>query len=150
MPWTKAGNIRGPEGPVVPLDGLTDVTAPASTPAGKVLATTATGQWGPVDLPANGVPPSPEDEVAYVLYSYGSTLQWVLISDLSQEIAMPLFQLTDVIASDHVPAGKLLGTSAIGTWTAVDPPGWGRWIGTQAQYDALATKDPKVLYVITA
>jgi hypothetical protein len=34
------------------LDGLTDVTAPSSTPAGKILGTTATGAWGPVDPPA--------------------------------------------------------------------------------------------------
>jgi hypothetical protein len=31
------------------LDALRDVSAPASTPAGKVLGTTATGVWGPVD-----------------------------------------------------------------------------------------------------
>jgi hypothetical protein len=31
------------------LDALRDVSAPASTPAGKVLGTTATGQWGPTD-----------------------------------------------------------------------------------------------------
>lgn len=80
MPWTKAGNIRGPEGPAVPLDGLTDVTAPANTVAGKLLGTTATGQWGPVDAPTTG---------------------------------------------------------------------WGKWSGTQAQYDALPIKDPNVLYVIT-
>jgi hypothetical protein len=31
------------------LDGHHDVSAPPSTPAGKVLGTTETGQWGPVD-----------------------------------------------------------------------------------------------------
>jgi len=44
----------GPAGPAGPLDILTDVTAPSTTPAGKVLGTTATGQWGPVDPPAGG------------------------------------------------------------------------------------------------
>lgn len=27
---------------------------------------------------------------------------------------------------------------------------WTRWVGTQAQYDALPTKDPNTLYVVTA
>jgi hypothetical protein len=49
--------IQGPEGPQGPagtpvsLDALSDVTAPASTPSGKILGTTATGVWGPVDAP---------------------------------------------------------------------------------------------------
>jgi hypothetical protein len=37
------------------LGALYDVSAPASTPAGKVLGTTATGSWGPVDPPASGL-----------------------------------------------------------------------------------------------
>jgi hypothetical protein len=37
------------------LDALRDVTAPATTPAGKVLGTTATGAWGPVDAGGGGV-----------------------------------------------------------------------------------------------
>jgi hypothetical protein len=40
------------------LDGLTDVTAPADTPAGKVLGTTAEGQWEPMDVPNEGLPPA--------------------------------------------------------------------------------------------
>lgn len=69
MAWSKAGNIKGDKGdpgeagsqgpkgdqgdpgPAGPLDILTDVAAPANTPVGKVLGTTATGQWGPVDPP---------------------------------------------------------------------------------------------------
>jgi hypothetical protein len=35
--------------PVATLDDLTDVVAPANTPAGKVLGTTAEGVWGPTD-----------------------------------------------------------------------------------------------------
>lgn len=31
------------------LDDLQDVSAPPSTPAGKLLGTTSTGVWGPVD-----------------------------------------------------------------------------------------------------
>jgi hypothetical protein len=34
------------------LDQLGDVSAPADTPAGKVLGTTATGAWGPIDAPS--------------------------------------------------------------------------------------------------
>jgi hypothetical protein len=46
------------------LDILTDVDAPADTPAGKVLGTTAAGAWGPLPYtpqivlgPADPVPP---------------------------------------------------------------------------------------------
>jgi hypothetical protein len=35
------------------LDALKDVAAPANTPTGKLLGTTAAGQWGPVDPPAS-------------------------------------------------------------------------------------------------
>jgi hypothetical protein len=61
--YDNLGHVQGPQGqqgiqglpgPAGPLDILTDVTAPSSTPAGKVLGTTATGQWGPVDPPAGG------------------------------------------------------------------------------------------------
>jgi hypothetical protein len=72
-----------------PLDWLTDVTAPATTPAGKVLGTTAVGQWGPIDPPASGM-----------------------------------------------------------TQAQADARYWVRWYGTQAQYDAIATKDPNTLYVV--
>jgi hypothetical protein len=40
--------------PPMTLDNLGDVSAPPSTPAGKVLGTTATGAWGPVDPPTSG------------------------------------------------------------------------------------------------
>lgn len=42
----------------VALDDLTDVVAPSSTPAGKVLGTTATGVWGPVTPSAGGGTPA--------------------------------------------------------------------------------------------
>jgi hypothetical protein len=41
------------------LDALRDVTAPANTPAGKFIGTTAVGEWGPVDAP-NAVPMDPK------------------------------------------------------------------------------------------
>ncbi len=37
------------------LDDLADVSASASTPAGKVLGTTSEGEWGPVDAPGGAV-----------------------------------------------------------------------------------------------
>jgi hypothetical protein len=115
MPWTKAGNIRGPEGPAVPLDGLTDVNV-AGAATGSLLIKMPDGTW-------QGRPNA--------------------ISNLNS--------LTDVTAPANTVAGKLLGTTATGQWAPVDAPttGWGKWSGTQAQYDALATKDPNVLYVIT-
>jgi hypothetical protein len=47
--------------PPITLDNMGDVTAPPTTPAGKVLGTTAEGAWGPVD-PGAGVqgPPGPQ------------------------------------------------------------------------------------------
>jgi hypothetical protein len=41
------------------LESLADVTAPPTTPVGKVLGTTAVGEWGPVDFPEppSGLPP---------------------------------------------------------------------------------------------
>jgi hypothetical protein len=50
------------------------------------------------------------------------------------------------------PIGKLLGTTSAGTWGAVDPPTptgvWKSWTGTQAEYDAITTKDDSTLYVV--
>lgn len=115
MPWTMVGNIRGPAGPVVPLDSLTDVDV-GSAAAGSLLMKMPTGVWQGRPNP---------------------------ISTLNS--------LSDVTAPTATPAGKVLGTTAVGSWEPVDPPqsGWGRWIGTQAQYDALVLKDPTVLYVVT-
>jgi hypothetical protein len=66
MIWEEAGEVRayldggevviGPSAALA-LDILTDVTAPADTPAGKVLGTTAEGAWGPIDAPS-GLPPT--------------------------------------------------------------------------------------------
>jgi hypothetical protein len=56
-----------------------------------------------------------------------------------------LDSMVDVDAPMDTPAGKVLGTTAEGTWGPVAP----FWSGTQAAYDAIATKDPNTLYVIT-
>jgi hypothetical protein len=47
----------------IDLDDVVDVSAPANTPVGKFLGTTAVGEWGPVDAP-NAVPMDPKDFVA--------------------------------------------------------------------------------------
>jgi hypothetical protein len=62
--WHATGHVQGPPGPAGPLDILTDVVAPVDTPAGKVLGTTATGQWGPVDPPSGGGDPRAAEVVA--------------------------------------------------------------------------------------
>jgi hypothetical protein len=51
--WAQLVKVEG--GGASTLDALTDVTAPANTPAGKVLGTTAEGVWGPIDPPAGVV-----------------------------------------------------------------------------------------------
>jgi hypothetical protein len=72
--WHVTGHVQGPPGPPGPpgsttLDGLTDVSAPADTVAGKLLGTTAAGTWGPVD-PPSGLPMQPEP-VAYTYHTSG-------------------------------------------------------------------------------
>jgi hypothetical protein len=141
-----------PAAPSLALDALTDVTAPADTPEGKVLGTTATGQWGPVDAPTGGgVPvPAPENLGQFLKAGISGSFFW---SALPAPTAQRLDWLADVAAPTNTPAGKVLGTTAVGTWGPVDPPAsvdsWGRWVGTLAQYNALPTKDPSTLYVIT-
>jgi hypothetical protein len=56
-PTLVAEKVENPAdtGSSLTLDALKDVTAPANTPAGKFIGTTAVGEWGPVD----GLPPIP-------------------------------------------------------------------------------------------
>lgn len=125
---------QGPQGPpgqdgapggFGPLDDLQDVTAPASTPAGKLLGTTAIGKWGPVDPPVTGLTQATAD-ARYLKLSGGSLTGALAVSGT-------------VSGAAPTAAGHLT------TKTYVD----GRiWSGTQAQYDAIPTKDPTVLYCI--
>jgi hypothetical protein len=62
-------------------------------------------------------------------------------------VGIDLDQVGDVTAPANTPAGKVLGTTAVGAWGPVDV--WHRWTGTQAAYDALPVKDPGTLYAIT-
>jgi hypothetical protein len=142
--------VPPPAPPSLALDALTDVTAPADTPEGKVLGTTATGSWGPVAAPA-GVPvPEAANLGQFLKAGISGSFFW---SALPAPTAQRLDWLADVAAPTNTPAGKVLGTTAVGTWGPVDPPAsvdsWGRWVGTLAQYNALPTKDPSTLYVIT-
>jgi hypothetical protein len=55
------------------LDGLTDVAAPADTPANRILGTTAVGTWGPVPNPVPSIAP-PDD--GKVLTVSGTSTVW--------------------------------------------------------------------------
>jgi hypothetical protein len=208
--------------PVPALDDLSNVTAPGSTPAGKVLGTTATGQWGPVNTIPNGSTDNgllvwdtasgawiPDDGSGVDIASSATVHKYLSLRTGFRDVPNPpvngdmwmvgnkvmiqsggqayditrlaLEGLVDVDAPFDTPAGKVLGTTAEGTWGPVDPPGgtlpegptvpadlpagslffntscapadpgpvgWGKWSGTQAEYDAIAVKDPDVLYVI--
>jgi hypothetical protein len=100
----------GPAGPVGPLDTLTDVSAPANTPAGKVLGTTGTGAWGPVDPPASGLDLAPEPAIqAYVQSRAYAPGEWVL--DDGRVYKAP---------PDGVVAWANAPSSADTTWLRVD------------------------------
>jgi hypothetical protein len=215
-------------GSSLPLDALADVSAPADTPAGKVLGTTATGAWGPVDPPSGGGDPRAAAVAAATLGSATLPPDWSAISwqagslvtyqghvyratqlapgghvpgastrweqfDLPAVWDKPapapaLDDLTDVdaasparsgyvlmwngarwiaaqqrldglteviIASGTVVDGQVLTYDASisgGRWTPKTPLAptgmWKSWTGTQSAYDALAVKDPAVLYVV--
>jgi hypothetical protein len=219
--------------PAPALDGLTDVTAPAATPAGKVLGTTATGTWAPVDPPQGDLTPV-TDRIAAVeavvdpggsaqpwnattAYQPGSVVShggglFVAAGQVSggtgpaaplwrplslAETAMAseglMWATTGIIGASGLPepwmakaypagalvvkhtgsayemfhatgpaaAGDVPGTAAV--WERVTLPAlrdriaaigtptgvWKSWSGTQAQFDALPTKDPATLYVVT-
>jgi hypothetical protein len=69
---------------------------------------------------------------------------------LRETVGRTLDGLHDVTAPPNTPAGKMFGTTGIGEWGPVDPPAsWGRWVGTRAEYDALPSRSPDVLYVVT-
>lgn len=147
---------KGDPGLTGPLDILTDVTAPPSTPSGKFLGTVSTGSWGAVDPPAS-ISQDAAD-ARYVNVS-GDTVDGVLIlndrlyvnakttitGDLESEWLLSNyggdfggFRITSVgvpIATDDA-ANKIYVDGRI-------------WKGTQAAYNAIAVKDPNVLYVIT-
>jgi hypothetical protein len=160
------------------LGALQDVDAPADTPAGKVLGTTAVGQWGPVDPPAGGGGGGPE---AW----WTTQVQGFLTVSNQWSAAYPQWD-----ASTDYPRNAIVGRAGMYYYapedptTGVSPPAapWlpvnllrivqtkgmangfagldshGKvpdselthpiWTGTQAAYDALPTKDPSTVYMI--
>lgn len=141
---------QGPAGPAGPLDILTDVTAPASTPAGKVLGTTAPGQWGAIDPPAGGLSQVQAD-ARYVNLD-GDTMTGALVVPSIGNGDNDLTLTSSLNANGHTFYGVAEPRNAdhAATKGYVDSRGGTEvWEGTRAQYDAIASKDPAVLYVIT-
>lgn len=141
----------GPPGSGGPLDGLSDVSAPDSTPVGKVLGTTGIGVWGPIDPPPTGLSQAAAD-ARYVNITGPETLT----GDLTVSAA---FTAGTVSSGSVTSTG---GVAAGGKVTGVTTPTASNdgankayvdsriWSGTQAAYNAIAVKDPTVLYVIVA
>lgn len=124
----------GPPGGMGPIDALQDVTAPADTPAGKLLGTVNTGEWGAVDPPP-GLDTAAGD--ARYLRLAGGTLTGGLTATT--------IAATTITASGTVSAATPTASGHAATKGYVD----GRiWSGTQAQYNAIPTKDPAVLYIV--
>jgi hypothetical protein len=67
------GTWMGRPNAISSLDSLSDVTAPASTPANKVLGTTAVGTWGPVPNPVPSIGPP---DAGKVLTVSGTAAVW--------------------------------------------------------------------------
>lgn len=130
---------KGEAGSVGPLNDLTDVTAPANTPSGKILGTTAEGAWGAVDPPVGDVTEAPIDGNQYVRQDAG----WSLIS-LTGYLQLSGGTLTGPLILDGAaPATNQTATDKAYVDSRI-------WTGTQAQYDAIPVKDPEVLYVVVA
>jgi hypothetical protein len=95
------------------LDTLTDVSAPANTPAGKVLGTTAQGVWGPIDDSVTVAHAAPTESPAR------DGLLWVASDAGAFKAATGLFASLDG-AWHEVPLG---GGGAANPWVQfVDDP----------------------------
>lgn len=124
----------GPPGDAGPLEGLSDVSNAVDTPVGKMLGTVATGDWQPVDIPTGDVTEAPIDGNQYARKDAG----WEQLS-------------IDLSAYLPLSGGTLTGTLNLVDGEAADKPYVDSriWQGTQAQYDALGSYDPTILYVVT-
>lgn len=144
------------------LDDLSDVTAPAPVPDAYVLTyDEGTAQWTAQPLPSGGATTLDEltDVTAptpivdgYVLTWDETTAQWLALpppAGTGGGGATILDELADVAVPAPLDGDGLMyeGVYPTGLW--VNAPAWGRWTGTQAEYDALGTYDPAVLYVVT-
>jgi hypothetical protein len=129
---------------------------PASTPAddGKVLTVDNAGDPGWADLPPGLVPePTPADHGLYLRVSRKGDIEWQ-----DPDIGV-VTQLGDTVqvGADADELRLAIGSSGPGTdlqVLQVDPAtGAARWAdliwsGTDAEYQAIATPDPNVLYII--
>jgi hypothetical protein len=117
--WHATGHVQGPPGPAGPLDILTDVSAPPDTPAGKVLGTTATGQWGPVDPPSGGGDPRLTEVVASSYRSADLPPEWTAKTWPAGSIVTHegrLWRAWTTAPSLHVPGEKVFQS-----WLPFDP-----------------------------
>jgi hypothetical protein len=129
--------------PPMTLGNLGDVDAPPDTPTGKVLGTTSTGHWAPVDPPAGsstagvveGAEPPPDLPVGALFLDTDCVVDAPVVPD-----AAPLRWLTDVSAPTDTPAGLYLGTTGMGEWGPVPAPFTNRLAPNQAS--GLETGDP--------
>jgi hypothetical protein len=144
-PTLVAERVENPAdtGSSLTLDALKDVTAPANTPAGKVLGTTAVGAWGPVDPPAGGgggpSPATTNPVSVSVASSFAGTSLDYARADHKHTV-----QVANPVALGAAAAGGT--SSALARADHVHPVPF--WSGTQAQYDAIPVKDPNVLYCV--
>lgn len=128
---------KGDPGDAGSLNALSDVTVSAGTPAGKILGTTGTDQWGPVDPPVGDVTEAPIDGNQYVRQNAG----WASI------VISGFLQLTGGTMTGPL---TLDGTAPVNGADAADKAYVDSriWKGTQAQYDAIAPGEAGVLHVI--
>lgn len=85
----------------------------------------------------------------YQLDRYGDVFELLfLFARAGQQVsAQRVTDAQDLGSEDPVPAQIVPTSSAGGGVAGAD--GWARWIGTQAEYDAVDPKDPNTLYVVT-
>jgi len=137
----------GPSGSGGPLDGLSDVSAPADTVAGKVLGTTATGVWGPVDFtdPGNTFVDVSGDVMTGSLEILSGGLQvrdgGIISEGPTRSIFEAPIEAQGGVWLDNLPVNSIDATNKQYVDSRI-------WTGTQAAYDAIPSKDPTVLYVV--
>jgi hypothetical protein len=142
----------GQPGTSLTLASLADVdNAAATAPAGKVLGTTGVGEWGPVDPPSlalddlTDVDATDPEPGTFLNYWAG---RWAAnkprLDGLAEVVIYP---------GSEADGQVLTYKASWGNWVNAAPAApsgvWKSWTGTQSAYDALPTKDPATLYVIT-
>jgi hypothetical protein len=145
---TDANHARTIAVRAVPMDANNIVhlwSATTHYEPGQIIKVASDSEFGGYDYFSSDIA-----QVGGAAPSLTNTATWTLVDGLgiitnAYLFWHPLDDLKDVTAPADTPAGKVLGTTAEGAWGPVAP----FWQGTQTAYDALATKDPNVLYVIT-